>query len=67
MLDQATLTAFVLVDPKSHGAHYRPVEADNLGWATHQTGPQLTQRRGILALTRATDACEWRCLQRHKL
>jgi hypothetical protein len=41
MLDQATLTGFVLLGAKRDGAHYRPDEVDNLGWAAHQVGLDL--------------------------
>jgi hypothetical protein len=41
MLDVGTLTGFVLLGARADGAHYRPDEVDNLGWAAHQVGLDL--------------------------
>jgi hypothetical protein len=41
MLEQGSLIGFVLLAAKPDGAHYRPDEVQNLGWAAHQVGLDL--------------------------
>jgi hypothetical protein len=41
MLDQLGLAGFLLLDARPDGAHYRPDEISNLGWATQQVGLDL--------------------------
>ncbi|TNE34665.1 MAG: hypothetical protein EP350_01480 [Alphaproteobacteria bacterium] len=45
MLDQGTLAGFALVAARPDGAHFRPDEIENLGWATHQVGLDLRALR----------------------